>query len=333
MSHRKAAVIKAIIGNTLVTIAKGVAAIFSGSGAMVAECIHSFVDTLNQCLLLIGVHRSNQKATKQHPYGFGIEANFWGLLAAIGILFLGGGLTIQHALHSIHNPQMPEALTLTFSILGFSTLIESWVLLSVMKDLLSTRGELSWLIHLRRQSSETITVLLEDFVAVLGCLFAATAIGLCVVTQNGIWDVYAQLIIGCMLACVGVFLIWRNRGMLVGKSIRPDLMHELRIFLADLDGIHHVHDLKTRQLTPNTFTLKAEVVFSGSQLAEGLIPQWTTKFSTARKHSEVAIDLGRYADDLMHIQAQHVDTMEQAIREEFPGALYIDLEPHRSDLE
>ncbi|MCA9641082.1 MAG: cation transporter, partial [Myxococcales bacterium] len=109
-SNSRAAVVRAILGNALVTLAKAAAWLVTGSGAMLAETFHSLVDTLNQGLLLIGQKRSLLAPTRRHPFGFGPEASFWGLLAAIGILVFGGGLSIQHGLHGLVHPEVPRNL-------------------------------------------------------------------------------------------------------------------------------------------------------------------------------------------------------------------------------
>src|SRR3989339_1583966 len=51
----------ALGGNALVTVIKGLAAAASRSSAMLSEAVHSFADTLNQLLLLIGLRRSLRK--------------------------------------------------------------------------------------------------------------------------------------------------------------------------------------------------------------------------------------------------------------------------------
>ena len=54
----KTAVYAAIIGNSVVMVAKFVAFGLTGSSAMLSEGIHSFADVSNQCLLALGIARS-----------------------------------------------------------------------------------------------------------------------------------------------------------------------------------------------------------------------------------------------------------------------------------
>lgn len=330
--HSTSAVIKAIVGNGIVTVAKGVATVASGSGAMLAETVHSLVDTLNQCLLLIGQKRALKAPTHRFPYGFGPEANFWGVLAAVGILIFGGGLSIEHSIKHLAHPSVPDSLGLAIGVLIFAIVIEGWVLYSVMKGIDKTRGDTPWRTHLPRQAPGTIFVLIEDAAAVLGCFIALAAIAMCVITGNGFWDALAQLVIGIMLTVVGLYLLWRNRGVLIGQSLPARRVSAIQQYIEDLPGIDRITKLKTRQLTATTFRLTCEVVFNGGWVAGGLMEEWDDVVMDAGDAGKAREVLGRFADKLFEAQARHVDWLESEIREEFPGALYIDLEPHLRDV-
>lgn len=58
----KKAVITAFAANTGIAIAKTIGAIFTGSGTLFAEALHSLADCTNQVLLLIGMNQSTRKA-------------------------------------------------------------------------------------------------------------------------------------------------------------------------------------------------------------------------------------------------------------------------------
>ncbi len=326
--NSKAAVIMAISGNAVITVAKGTAAFFSGSGAMLAECIHSAVDTLNQCLLLIGHQRSLSKPTARFPYGFGPEASFWGLLAAIGVLIFGGALTIQHGIHALSHPEVPGHFWLSVGVLTFAALLEAWITWAVLMALKPTKGDKGWWEHIKTQDPGTITVVLEDSAAVIGCLLALTAIILCHATGDGIYDAIAQLFIGTMLALVGLYLIWKNRGLLIGQAIAKEKVDAIQQFIADFDCVDQVVNVKSRQLSAHHYRIKAEIVLSGGEIAEGTIPKYAQRVIDAQDEAAANEILGRYANALFIEQAKYIDKIEQEVRERFPGAVFIDLEPH-----
>jgi cation diffusion facilitator family transporter len=107
MEGSRIAVYSAIGANIAIAITKFVVANVTGSSAMLSEGIHSLVDTGNGILLLVGMRLSQRRATAEHPFGHGKELYFWGLMVAVLIFGLGGGVsTYQGILHMLR----PEPL-------------------------------------------------------------------------------------------------------------------------------------------------------------------------------------------------------------------------------
>jgi divalent metal cation (Fe/Co/Zn/Cd) transporter len=71
--NSKKAVYAALFGNLGIAISKLIASILTGSTSMWAETYHSFSDTINQILLLIGIRTSKKKVSERHPFGHGKE--------------------------------------------------------------------------------------------------------------------------------------------------------------------------------------------------------------------------------------------------------------------
>ena len=94
----------AIVANLGIAVAKFVVAAITGSAAMLAEGIHSAVDTGNEFLLLIGERNSAKPADKRHPFGYGKALYFWALLVALSVFSLGGGLSIYHGISALRRP-------------------------------------------------------------------------------------------------------------------------------------------------------------------------------------------------------------------------------------
>ena len=76
MSDARREVIKSLAANVTIACAKAVASVISGSGAMLAETLHSFADCGNQILLLVGTRSSRKPADAKHPLGYGRAAVF-----------------------------------------------------------------------------------------------------------------------------------------------------------------------------------------------------------------------------------------------------------------
>ena len=103
-------VLFALFANSAIAVAKGVAAWITGSGAMLAEAIHSVADAGNQLLLILGLNQTRKEPTDDHPLGFGKSIYFWSFLVAV-ILFSVGGMFSMYegvpnccTLHPLHTP-------------------------------------------------------------------------------------------------------------------------------------------------------------------------------------------------------------------------------------
>ena len=68
-STQRRAVLTALVANLLVAGAKLGAFALTASSALLAESLHSFADTANEVLLLVGARRSTRPADLRHPFG------------------------------------------------------------------------------------------------------------------------------------------------------------------------------------------------------------------------------------------------------------------------
>jgi cation diffusion facilitator family transporter len=102
----KKAVYAALFGNLGIAISKLIAALFTGSTSMWAETYHSFSDTLNQILLLIGIRTSKKKVSERHPFGYGKEQFFWSFIVSMLIFGISGFISLDRGIASLINPHL-----------------------------------------------------------------------------------------------------------------------------------------------------------------------------------------------------------------------------------
>ena len=111
-------IIQSLVANVAIAACKGVAAFVTGSGAMLAETIHSSADCGNQLLLLLGVKRSRRPPDDSHPLGYGRALYFWSFLVAL-LLFSGGGVfSIYEGIHKMLAPAPVDRLAVGLIVLG-----------------------------------------------------------------------------------------------------------------------------------------------------------------------------------------------------------------------
>lgn len=319
----------AIGGNFFVTVIKALAALSSGSSAMLAEAVHSFADTLNQILLLIGLRRSARKADDEFEYGYGNERFFWALISACGVLFVGAGVTAYKGFADLAAPQHVEASLTVFVVLLFALAIESYTFAVAARALRRDLPGLRWRERFSKADPATLAVLFEDAVAVVGVFVAGTAIALSAYTGNPAWDAGGSLVIAGLLGIVAVVLIVKNRSYLLGRSMPEDLQEAVRELLEAEPAVEKVIDFKSSTVGFDSYRIKCEVEFNGSALLREAYARQTLRDQYEDVHGDFDAFkrfLADYADRIPRLVGRKIDEIESRIRKLYPAIRHIDIE-------
>jgi cation diffusion facilitator family transporter len=262
MAESTAHILQSLLVNLLIAAAKGVAAGFTGSGAMVAETIHSSADCGNQLLLLLGVNRARVPPDRTHPLGHGRALYFWSFIVAL-MLFTGGGLfSIYEGVHKMGIPHAPEQLWLGQLILGVSLVLEGWAAIGNIRELNRRRGPVPFFRHLRQsKDSDLIVVFGENAAAVLGLALAMGALTIAGVTGDSRWDGAGSVAIGAVLVAVALFLAIEVKSLLLGERADPDLEACVRDLAAGEPGIQELLSLITLQQGPGEVLVACKLRF------------------------------------------------------------------------
>lgn len=246
----------------MIAVTKFVAAWFSGSAAMVSEGVHSLVDTGDQLLLLYGVYRSRRGPDEQHPFGYGQELYFWGLVVAMMLFSFGGVVSIFEGVMRFRNPQPLQNVIWTYAVLGIAFVSESISWTTAMRELLSKRRHRSlWRALRASKDVSVIMVLGEDSAALLG-LLAAFA-GVYMEHQLGMrWaDAAASGIIGLILIVVALFLAVETKGLLLGERASNEVVDDIRDIVREDGSVTLINPPLTMHFGPNQILLNLEVEF------------------------------------------------------------------------
>jgi cation diffusion facilitator family transporter len=267
----KSVIYAAIIANLGIAVAKFVAAGFTGSAAMLAEGIHSAVDTGNELLLLIGERNSTKPADKSHPFGYGKALYFWALMVALSVFALGGGLSIYHGWTALRHPEPLEDPLWNYVVLGVSACFEGYSWNVSRKELNKRRkpGTSLWqTVHASKDAS-VFTVFIEDSTALIGLAIAALGITLGYLFDSPYFDPAASILIGVLLVGAAFTLARETGALLVGEGIGPDATRRVcEIFGAD-PAVLSIDKVRSMQLGPDEVLLTAAVQFKrGMQIDE-----------------------------------------------------------------
>jgi len=323
-------VITGVSANILVTIAKFIGWGMTGSSALLSEAIHSVADTSNQALLLLGLKRSERPADAHHPFGYGRDRFFWGLVSALGIFFVGAGVTIMHGIEALIDPHHVDHGVATWVVLAIALVLEGGALTVAVRGIAREARRMG--MSFRRYVAEgkdptALAVLLEDGAAVFGVLIAAVCILLAEVTGELFWDGLASILIGLLLAFVAIFLIAKNRAYLITKAIDHDVADKVRAIIEADDAVEHISSFTGTVAALGTYRIAADIDFDGAKIAERVVtPEDLAAIRGAKDDDELMAYLGGLADRLIDGVGDEADELEERIRAQVPEARYVDLE-------
>jgi len=292
-------ILYALFANLSIAIAKGVAAFWTGSSAMLAEAIHSVADSCNQLLLLFGMKQSRRPPDKDYPLGYGKSIYFWSFLVAVILFSLGGMFSMYEGIHKFNHPEPLSHPMIAVGVLVFAIIAESASLWGCMRVVNKERRGRHLSVWFREsRSSELLVVFGEDVAALLGLGLALIAVITAALTGNPIYDAIGTVMIGVLLIVIASLLAIEVKALLIGQGVEIHIRDAMKAFLNERSEIDHVYNLLTLQMGPDAMVaIKARMRVTGSEA--GLIDA--------------------------------INTVEREFRNEFPITKWLFFEPDDSD--
>ena len=242
------AILLALGANGGIAVAKTVAAAWTGSGAMLAEALHSFADCGNQMLLLVGLKQAGKAPSPEHPMGYGKVAYFWSLMVAILLFNVGGLFSIYHGVQALRHPEPLKHLLPSICVLAAAVFLEGMSLRGALQATAAERGEKSlWRWFRETRQSELLVVVGEDIAALGGLAVALVALSLTAITGNPLYDALGTIVVGILLVAVAALVLVEVKSFVTGESVSPELRAEIRAFLEAQPEVERVVNLITQQ--------------------------------------------------------------------------------------
>jgi cation diffusion facilitator family transporter len=289
------AIVAALGANLGIAVIKFVAFAITGSSSMLAEGVHSVVDSGNQGLLLKGGRSARKDATPQHPFGFGRDRYVYGFLVALMLFSAGGLFALYEGIEKIRHPHHLDSPAIAFIVLLVAIALESYSLRTAVKESRPLKGDDTWPGFIRHaKNPELPVVLLEDVAALTGLVLALLGVGLAVLTDEPVWDGIGTCAIGVLLISVAVILVIETKSLLIGESASPSDLAKIESGLIG-PGVERIIHLRTMHLGPDELLVGAKL----SMPAGATLPSI----------------------------AQAIDDAEERVRTSVPAARVIYLEP------
>jgi cation diffusion facilitator family transporter len=253
------AIIAALGANLGIAVIKFVAFAITGASSMLAEGVHSVVDSGNQGLLLVGARRSKQRADKEHPFGYGRERFVYAFLVGLMLFSAGGLFALYEGVEKIRHPHHLDDPIVAVVVLVVAIGLEGFSLRTAVKESRHHKGSDSWFGFIRHAKvPELPAVLLEDVAALTGLVLALLGVGLAEVTGDPVWDGIGTCAIGGLLVAVAIILVIETKSLLVGESAAPVQVSAIESALVG-DGVERVIHLRTMHLGPEEILVGAKI--------------------------------------------------------------------------
>lgn len=298
------AIVAALAANLTIAVLKFVAFFLTASSSMLAEAIHSVADSGNQILLLVGGKRAKRAASPEHPFGYGRERYIYAFIVSIVLFSVGGLFALYEAWEKFQHPHGIEGAFwwVPLAVLVGAIIAESFSFRTAIIESNHVRGKQSWVKFVRNaKQPELPVILLEDFGALLGLVFALFGVSMTLITGDGVWDALGTAMIGLLLVAIAVVLALETKSLLLGESATKEDVQRITQAL-EADGTRIIH-LKTLHLGPEELLVAAKISMdaseTGDQIAKGI--------DDAEQRIRAAVPIARviYLEpDIERVQAQ-----------------------------
>ncbi|MEP6761805.1 MAG: cation diffusion facilitator family transporter [Sporichthyaceae bacterium] len=264
------AIFAALFANLGIAATKFVAFLLTGSSSLLAESIHSVADSSNQALLLLGGKKARRAATPEHPFGYGRERYIYAFIVAIVLFSVGGLFALYEGWHKLQDPHPIDSWQwVPVLVLVVAIGLESFSFRTAIVESNHARGKAGWVTFIRHSKApELPVVLLEDFAALLGLVFALAGVGLTLVTDDGTWDGVGTVAIGLLLVTVAVLLGIETKSLLLGEGANSEAVARIRAALEDDALIERVIHMRTMHLGPEELLVAAKIAVPPGTSAE-----------------------------------------------------------------
>jgi divalent metal cation (Fe/Co/Zn/Cd) transporter len=188
------------------------------------------------------------------------------------VLFSVGGLfALYEAWEKFQHPHAIEGdfWWVPLAVLVGAIIAEGFSFRTAIVESNHVRGKQSWTNFIRNaKQPELPVILLEDFGALLGLVFALFGVGLTLLTGNGIWDAAGTGMIGLLLVAIAVVLAIETKSLLLGESATKEDVARITEAIQS-DGTRLIH-LKTMHLGPEELLVAAKISVGAADTGEGI---------------------------------------------------------------
>ncbi|MEJ8849657.1 cation diffusion facilitator family transporter [Variovorax rhizosphaerae] len=256
----------ALGAGVLLAVIKTVAAVMTDSASMLAEAVHSWVGTVTDGFLVAAYLAARRPPDATHVLGYGRESYVWSLFGSVAMLTVGAEVGVWRGLHQLGTADMTTDYAIGYVVLAGSFVLQTWSFAQAVAFVRKRAAELEHGVfaHVFKTSDAQLrTVVIGDFIALVGIVVAAAGMALHQWTGKVAWDAAGSFIVGLLMGVGGLYLILTNRRFLAGAPLSPAQRLGALRALAAMHEVKRVTWLYGEFIGPERVVVVARVELKG----------------------------------------------------------------------
>ncbi|SFL93519.1 cation diffusion facilitator family transporter [Variovorax sp. OV329] len=262
----RTAVALALAGGALMAVFKTGAAVTTGSAAMLAEAVHSWIGTASEIFLVAGYLAARRPSDDAHPLGYGRESFVWSLFGSIVMCVVGAQVAVWRGITQWHVIEPPPDYRVGYAVVIVSLAFQSLSFARAVRFVRERAAERDHGIFkhvLDTSDSQLRAVVIGDLIALLGLFIAGLGMALHQLTDEVRYDALGSILIGVLMGVAGLVLINVNRRFLAGVPL-PEERRQMAIHAIEQHpDIERVTYFFAEYVGPDRLVVAARVIVVG----------------------------------------------------------------------
>jgi cation diffusion facilitator family transporter len=225
-----------MVVNIFLSLAQLIGGTLAHSQALIADGVHTVSDLASDVVVLIAAKIASKDADDDHPYGHGRFETVATVILGLALAGVAVGIAIS-AFGRIMNPErllQPEPLALLFAALAIVSKEGLYQYTMVVANRIDSKMLKANAWHHRSDAISSVLVA----VGVAGSIFLEIP-----------WlDAAAAIVVAVMIFYMGARLILDSTMELVDTALEPEKTAEIGAFINKIEGVDHMHMLRTRKM-------------------------------------------------------------------------------------
>lgn len=222
--------------NVCLSLVQLIGGFFANSQALIADGVHTLSDLISDFVVLIAAKIANQDADESHPYGHGRFETLATVILGLALAAVAVGIVFNAVTRLLNAETLTQPTSIALLFAALAIIAKEGLYHYTMRVANSFDSKMlvanAW--HHRSDA--------------ISSLFVAVGVAGSVIFEIPWLDAAAAILVAMMIFYMGVRLILDSTMELVDSAWDADKIEEMKSFIGEIEGVDHMHMLRTRKM-------------------------------------------------------------------------------------